>query len=152
MDKVNQLVPPGEDAVFELVHGLMHQFRSLQYRVLREGPHAITHMESRALGFFARHPGATQSDLATHSGRDKAQLARLVKGLRDAGLLAAEADALDRRNVRLTLTPDGQAVQRTLRQQGRALGRRAIAGLSDAEHAQLVLLLQRVKANLDAVG
>jgi hypothetical protein len=36
-------------------------------------------MEGKVLGFFARHPGATQRDLAQHSGRDKAQLARLIK-------------------------------------------------------------------------
>ncbi len=38
------------------------------------------------------------------------QLARLIKGLRDRGLLDGEADPSDRRNTRLTLTDAGQAV------------------------------------------
>jgi DNA-binding MarR family transcriptional regulator len=141
-----------DDGVLELVHAVMHQYRSRQYRTLRDGPHDITHMDSKVLGFFGRRPGATQSDLAQHSGRDKAQLARLIKGLRDRGLLAAEADAADRRNLRLTLSPDGRAVQRALQQQARRLDARAVAGLTEAERKQLRTLLQRVSENLDAEG
>jgi hypothetical protein len=47
--------------VFEIIHAVMHLFRSGQHRVLRGGPHNVTHMESKVLGFFAGHPGATQS-------------------------------------------------------------------------------------------
>jgi DNA-binding MarR family transcriptional regulator len=140
----------GDDDVLESIHAVMHLYRSLQYRVLRDGPHEVTHMESKVLGFFGRHPGATQSDLAQHSGRDKAQLARLIKALRDRGLLVAEADAADRRNLRLSLSADGSAVQRALHLQARRLGTSAVAGLSADEHRQLLALLQRVKANLDA--
>ena len=150
VDNVNHMdsVAPA-DAVLELVHTVMHQFRSLQYQALRDGPHDITHMESKVLGFFARHAGATQSDLAQHSGRDKAQLARLIKGLRERGLLSAEADDADRRNVRLKLTEAGQASQRALRSQGRKLEARAVAGLSAEQRCELVELLRLVKRNLE---
>jgi len=149
IDIVNQSSRTPEDDVLELIHGVMHLMRSQQYQVLRDGPHDITHMESKVLGYFGRHSGATQSDLAQHSGRDKAQLARLIKGLRDRALLAAEADEADRRNVRLSLTADGQAVQRALQQQVKRLSARAVAGLSVAERQQLLALLQRVRGNLD---
>ena len=150
IDSVNQSGHGPDSDVLELIHTVMHQYRSLQYRALRDGPHDITHMDSKVLGFFGRHPGATQSELAAHSGRDKAQLARLIKGLRDRGLLAAEADEADRRNIRLALTAQGHALQRTLQQQGRRLGSRAVAGLEAEERQQLMALLQRVRANLDA--
>ena len=100
------------------------------------------------LGFFSRHPQATLSDLAQHSGRDKAQLARLVAGLRERGLLEGMADAADRRNMRLTLTATGQAVQKGLRQQTRRLAQRAVAGLSETDQAQLRRLLEAVRENL----
>jgi len=148
-DIVNHMRNAPDDDILELVHALMHDYRSLQYRFLRDGPHDITHMDGKVLGFFGRHPGATQSDLAQHSGRDKAQLARLIKGLRDRGLLAAEVDQDDRRNVRLSLTDAGQAIQRTLRQQARRLSAQAVSGLSAAEREQLLTLLRRVKGNLD---
>jgi len=122
----------------------------LQYRFLRDGPHDITHMDGKVLGFFGRHPGATQSDLALHSGRDKAQLARLIKGLRDRGLLSGEVDENDRRHVRLVLTAEGQAVQRALQQQAKRLSAQAVAGLSAQEHRQLLALLGRVQRNLNA--
>ena len=147
-DNVNHLTE--EPDVLELVHRLMHDYRALQYRTLRAGQHGVTHMEAKVLGFFHQHPGATQSDLAQHSGRDKAQMARLIKGLRDRGLLAAEVDAGDRRNVRLSLSAAGGAVQRSLRQQSKRLAAKAVTGLSEREHQQLLSLLHRVRANLGA--
>lgn len=150
VDNVNQ---SGKDRdVLELIHAVMHQYRSLQYQVLRDWPHDVTHMHSKVLGYFARHPGATQSGLAQHSGRDKAQLARLVAGLRERGLLAGQADDGDRRSVRLTLTADGVALQRALQRQALRLTTRAVAGFSADERAQLSALLRRVQANLASDG
>ena len=102
------------------------------------------------LGFFGRHPGATQSELAEHSGRDKAQLARLIKGLKDRGLLLAEADPQDGRLWRLHLSPEGQAIRRAVQQQARQIGQRALAGLNDKEQAQLLDLLLRLSDSLQA--
>lgn len=150
IDKVNHKAKPPGDEVLELVHAVMHQFRSQQFQVLRDGPHDLTYMESKVLGFFARHPGATQSELVQHSKRDKAQLARLIKGLRERGLLVGAADEGDRRNVHLALTTDGEAVQRALQRQARQLQSQATIGFNAAEREQLLALLQRVKHNLDA--
>jgi DNA-binding MarR family transcriptional regulator len=149
-DNVNHMDKATDDDILELVHDVMHTYRAMQYRFLRDGPHDITHMDGKVLGFIGHHPGATQSDLAQRSGRDKAQLARLIKGLRERGLLDGEVDEADRRNVRLSLTADGRAVQRALRQQARRLSARAVAGMDAAERAQLLALLRRVKGNLDA--
>ena len=124
VDNVNHVgsatKPSPADAVIELVHEVMHQFRSRQFQALRDGAHDLTHMEAKVMGFFSRRPGATLSDLVAHSGRDKAQLAKLLKGLRERGLLAAEADADDRRSVQLRLSPAGHAVQRAMHAEGRA--------------------------------
>ncbi len=150
MDNVNHSSGAEPEHVLELIHTVMHQVRSQQYQVLRDGPHTITHMETKVLGFFGRHPGATQTDLAQHSGRDKAQLARLIKGLREQGLLDAQADTVDRRSVRLALTAQGRAVLDALEQASAHLAVQAVAGLSAAEQGQLLALLQRVRQNLAA--
>lgn len=150
MDNVNHSDGAEPEHVLELIHTVMHQVRSQQYQVLRDGPHTITHMETKVLGFFGRHPGATQTDLAQHSGRDKAQLARLIKGLREQGLLDAQADTVDRRSVRLALTAQGRAVLDALEQASAHLAVQAVAGLSAAEQGQLLALLQRVRQNLAA--
>jgi DNA-binding MarR family transcriptional regulator len=139
---------PGD--LLELVHSIMHDYRSLQYRFLRDGPHDITHMDGKVLEFFARHPGASQTDLVAHSNRDKAQLGRLIKGLKERGLLEGEAAAEDRRSIRLRLTSRGKNVQSVLRQQAKRLSEKAVAGLDPTQQQQLLSLLRAVKENLNA--
>lgn len=137
------------EAVFESIHSLMHLYRAQQYRALRDGPYDLTHMENKVLGFFARQPGATLSDLVEHSRRDKAQLARLIKGLRDKGMLEGEADTKDRRSVRLRLTEAARAVNVALEEQARYLNALAIEGFNDEQCQQLIGLLERVRSNLN---
>lgn len=153
VDIVNQQgEAAGSADTLELVHAVMHLVRARHFQALRDSPHGVTHMDTKVLGFFSRHPGATLSDLAQHSGRDKAQLARLVAGLRERGLLDGEADPADRRSVRLALTVQGVALQRSLRAQGKRLATLAVDGLSADEQAQLQALLLRLKRNLEAAG
>jgi DNA-binding MarR family transcriptional regulator len=164
VDKVNQMAQSRQeqhanqshqadsdiaDEVFEIMHTIVHLYRARQYHELRDGPHDITHMEARVLGFFARYPRATLSDLVAYSGRDKAQLTRLIHGLRDKGLLDAQTDAADRRSIRLHLTTDGKAVYKRLHQRGSRLSKVAVADLSQQEYSSLVSLLQRVRSNLE---
>lgn len=147
VDQVNQ--NPALE-VLERVHAIMHLYRSAQQRGLRAGPHDLAHMEIKVLGFFARRPGATQSDLAAHSGRDKAQLARLIRGLRDRGLLDATADETDKRSTRLALSNAGKEMFAALHRHDGALAEAALAGIADADRATLLDLLERVRANLEA--
>lgn len=150
VDEVNQNPSSPALEVLERVHAIMHLYRSAQQRSLRAGPHDLAHMEIKVLGFFARRPGATQSDLAAHSGRDKAQLARLVRGLRDRGLLDATADETDKRSTRLALSDAGRAMFAALHRHDGALAETALEGLAEAERATLLDLLERVRANLEA--
>ena len=139
---------PSHDPL-ELVHQVMHQVRALQRQALREeGDGDATPMEARVLGFFARHPGATLKELSEHSGRDKAQLARLIKGLRERGWLSGEADEADRRNQRLTLTPEGLAVHGRLRAVVQRISARAATDLAAADRQRLCELLGQLRDNL----
>jgi DNA-binding MarR family transcriptional regulator len=149
VDIVNNKSQETADDVFESIHTVMHLFRSAQYHVLRDGPHDLTHMEFKVLGFFARNRGATQSDLVAYSGRDKGQLARLISSLKGRGLLRTRADEEDHRSVHLHLTSDGRAVHQTLQRQGRRVSKVAVTGLSVEERRRLVALLHRVKTNLE---
>lgn len=146
VNKVNQ-----SEQVFDAIHSIMHLFRARQLRGLRDTPHELTHMEYKALGFFARHPGATQGDLVAHSGRDKAQLARLLKGLRDQQLLDAAADPADRRITRLSLSAEGARVFNSLNELGALAAAQAVSGLSAEQLAQLQGLLVQIRGNLEAV-
>jgi DNA-binding MarR family transcriptional regulator len=150
VDQVNQNAPSPALEVLERVHAIMHLYRSAQQRSLRAGPHDLAHMEIKVLGFFARRPGATQSDLAAHSGRDKAQLARLIRGLRDRGLLEAKADEIDKRSTRLSLSNAGKAMFEALHRHDGALAEAALEGIAEEDRATLLDLLERVRANLES--
>ena len=149
--KVNKKTAEVSDDIFELIHTAMHLFRSEQYRVLRESRYDLTHMEGKILGFFVRRPGATLRDLVAHLRQDKGQLARLIRSLKDQKLLEAQTGAGDRRSVPLHPTPEGRSVHRILQQQVRKLSEVAIKGLSASERRQLVVLLHRVRSNLEGV-
>lgn len=148
-DNVNHSPTTREDTVLELIHTIMHQYRSQQFQALRDGAHDLTHMEAKVLGFFGRHPASTQSDLARHSGRDKAQLARLITALRERGLLQGEADAQDRRNTRLSLTEAGRAIQAAAQHQAELLNTQALRGMNAHQQQQLLGLLMQIRHNLD---
>jgi len=150
VDVVNQSPAIRVDDVLESVHAVMHLFRARQYRALKDGAQELGHMEGKALGFFDRHPGATQRDLVQRSGRDKGQVARLIASLRERGLLEASADENDRRSVRLALSPAGREVLAALQIQGRQLSALAVKGLSADERQQLSALLARVRGNLES--
>lgn len=146
-DKVNQ--SPTADAVFEAIHKVMHLYRSQRLVSFKSEGQDITHMESRVLDYFAHHPDSTLSDLMHHSGRDKAQLTRLIRGLREGGLLDAVEDPTDRRIMRLRLSQQGSVLQRQLRQQGAHVLEKAVTGLSPSQCSELVALLQIVRGNLE---
>ena len=107
-------------------------------------------MEMRALQFFVRHPGRTQRDLVEHSGRDKAQIARLIKPLLEAGHLRAEPDPEDRRSLRLFVSERGLALHEQLQQARRQVLARSLKGIEAPELRQLQALLQRMHSNLAA--
>ena len=150
VDQVNQNSAHAALQVVDAMHKIMHLYRTQQHRSLRGAQHDLALMEIKVLGFFARHPGGSSSDLVAHSGRDKAQVARLIRGLRERGLLDAEADALDRRSTRLTLSPAGVELHTALHSHDGELAEAALAGLSGEECATLAALLARVRANLEA--
>jgi DNA-binding MarR family transcriptional regulator len=147
VDIVNNKVGLAEEVV-ESVHKVMHQFRSLQFRALKEAAHDLTHMEAKTLGFFAARPGATQSELVQHAGRDKGQVARLIAGLRERGLLEASAAVSDKRSVHLEVSASGRALQQQLRKQAQRVSAQAVSGLDEAECRQLLALLAKLQENL----
>ncbi|WP_457425477.1 MarR family winged helix-turn-helix transcriptional regulator [Roseateles sp. P5_E7] len=151
VDTVNHKSSLPEEVV-ESVHTVMHLFRSLQFQALKDGAHDLSHMEAKALGFFAARPGATQSELVQHAGRDKGQVARLIAGLRERGLLEAGADAADKRSVRLQVSAEGKALQQQVRKQAQRVSTQAVSGLDEAECQQLLALLGKLRENLAGGG
>ena len=147
VDIVNKTASSPEELI-EVVHGVMHLVRAEQYRNVRDAGLTLTHVEGKILSFFESRPGSTLSDLVNHTGKDKGQLARLIKVLKEQGLLEAQPSGEDRRSVSLKLTPEGKTVHQSLQAQLRRVARRAVKGMDGAQRQQLLMLLEKLRVNL----
>lgn len=131
--------------LFELFHAATHRFRASMQDAIAEDESGLAVMEARALGFIAGHPGATPSDLVKRSGRDKAQVARLLAGLEARGLIQRGAPVEgDRRSHTLHATAEGRAIHRRLDRKRSRVVATMFAPFSAAERATLTQLLARI--------
>lgn len=137
--------PSVNEDVLEQLDALMFAYRGEMHRAMREAGLPINPMEVRVLLHVAHHPGCTASELARHSGRDKAQVTRLLQQLEQAALIRREADAGDRRVQRLFLSEAGERTHRQLAGERKAIGRRLLGALDAEEQAQLGRLLARLR-------
>jgi len=135
------------DAVFEQMHEILFLFRSQLSQRLSKAGEDIPGMAGKVLGFYARHPGWTQMQLVEHSGRDKGQVARLVKQLSERGLLHRD-DSTGGKRRGLALTEQGQQMYQRLQRQRAQLANKLTSALSPAEQMQLRRLLEKIKAPL----
>jgi DNA-binding MarR family transcriptional regulator len=136
--------------IFEAMHELLHLFRARMREDLDTLGTELTPNEVRVLMFVGRHPGRTQKDLVDHSHMDKAQLARMLAPLQEQGWLDREPDARDRRVRCLRLSAQGQALFDRLRQSRQALAARLLKDWEPAAQQQLMQLLERAKASVEA--
>ncbi len=105
-------------------------------------------MEWRVLALLALRPGVSANEISQISGVDKAAVSRSVHALVRRGRVLARTDQADSRRVRLTLTPEGQALHdrmilASLEREGLLLD-----GLSGEERDALFTLLGKLAANL----
>jgi DNA-binding MarR family transcriptional regulator len=134
--------------VFDSLHTLIHLYRSHMHQAMQQLSLDLSHMECKTLMFFAHHPGATLSELAAHSMRDKGQLTRVIHQLIARQLLAEHKDPDDKRRTMLQLTPQGEQLFAQLQTVNQTIRQQAMAGMSDADGKMLVALIQTLVDNL----
>ena len=135
---------PSEHDVLERLLALMHLFKRHTHEAAREDAPGLTPMEVRVLRHFSRRPGGTQKDLVQHSGRDKAQIARLVKLLEQRGLMTGAASPDDQRSVVWELTEPGRAITRLMDQHRHRFEAQLLQGFSAVDRRQAVAYLDRM--------
>lgn len=105
-----------------------------------------------ALCLCQRSPGATQQQLVQSMGRDKGQMARLIRDLEDHGLLTRSTDERDRRVWRLYLTPEGATRSAWFSALEAQVAQDLMGHLSPEDSAQLNRMLHSVQAQLNGLG
>ncbi len=118
---------------------------------LCEGRFGITRREWRVLALLARHPGLMSSQLAERAQLDRARTSRAVTSLVAKQLVAREAGRADRRQARLALTADGQALYAQLFPLVTAINQDVLGVLDAPQLALLDAALDRMQQRSEAL-
>ncbi len=108
----------------------------------------LTRSQWLALTRIYRQPGCTQSELAETMEMEKGSAGRLIDRLEENGFVVREADPADRRVRRIHLTPEAEAIERTMRRIARQTIHEALSDLHETDRDKAVELLITVKARL----
>jgi DNA-binding MarR family transcriptional regulator len=155
VDYVNQLDMTQAFTLNQLaaLQALMQLFggvkQAMRQQLLSDGDVASGPVTLSVLRHCQRQPGITQQALAQLTGRDKGQVARLVKELLDQGLLTREAHPDDKRSHRLQPSAAGLAACARFEQAEAAVAVRLFGDLSTETLQAMRAELARLKTRLD---
>ncbi|SMC38289.1 DNA-binding transcriptional regulator, MarR family [Novosphingobium sp. B1] len=108
----------------------------------------VTGPQWRVLAAIKRDPGTTQGALASWLEVEPITAGRMVDRLEKMELVERRDDPADRRSWRLHLTAKGEHLLSLMAPLAQQAIDDAVSGLTQAEHAKLLELLERVRANL----
>jgi DNA-binding MarR family transcriptional regulator len=114
----------------------------------RAAEHGVTRAQWRVLSRLNRRDGQRQVELADALDVEPITLCRMIDRLAEAGLVERRPDEEDRRAWRIHLTARSVPVVEELRGIAEQFLNDALAGVSEAEQAQVRQILARVRANL----
>ncbi|MAY38503.1 MULTISPECIES: MarR family winged helix-turn-helix transcriptional regulator [Spongiibacter] len=127
---------------------LAFQFKVSAKHAIRDRGLPLNGMHARMLSLIQHQERCTANQLATTTGRDKAQITRLLKELEDMGLLTRRPHPSDKRSQLLTLSTDGQALMATVEKAEHAVEAQMLKGLSQDEVASFLKLAEKMLNNL----
>jgi len=111
----------------------------------------LTRPQWQVLSRLHRHPGISQSELAEMLEMERATAGRMIDRLERRGWLIRSADPTDRRINRLNLTAEAESVQTEMGHIAERFLDDALAGLEAGERTALTDMMERVKAQLNAM-
>jgi DNA-binding MarR family transcriptional regulator len=101
------------------------------------GVHGLTSLQYTALTVLERHPGLTSAALARNSFVRAQTMAQMITVLEERELIERAPDPVSRRQYLLSLTPLGQELLDSLRDDVAAVEARMVSGLAEHEIAGL---------------
>lgn len=139
---------PNRQLEFLLAEVVRLQLRVYNGRFRATG---LNQSQVAALIHLDRVEELSQTDLAARLGMRKAAAGALIDGLEGKGLVERTRSREDRRLQLVSITDAGRRVVDEVDRMGEALGTGLRQGISREERAQLVSILQRLRANLRAM-
>jgi len=129
---------------FVLRRDLQDRFRRADMRLGAE--------EWAVLLLLWQDDGQTPGELALRTVKDQTTMTRLLDGLARKGFVDRMRDHMDRRKVRVVLTPQGNEIQGHLVPIAADLIKASEAGISDADIQTTRRVLQKMTENLLETG
>lgn len=121
----------------------------LKDRMQAQAEQGLGPLHLRALCLCLRNPGSTQQQLVQHMGKDKGQLARLIRELEDRQLLVRTPDERDGRVWRLAVTSEGEEKCQWFYAIEAQLASDMFEGLRPQERQQLEQLLNQLRERIN---
>ncbi len=115
-------------------------------------PYVVTPPQWGVLFSLLENNGTTIGSISQKRGIDAPTATGIVKRLEQSGLVERVHDREDRRVVRVYLTDEGRDILRFLPDAVSNFNDIMTRGLSEAERQDMIAKLQRIVANLSAVG
>ncbi|CAH0536385.1 MarR family winged helix-turn-helix transcriptional regulator [Vibrio marisflavi] len=135
---------PLSDSIFEIVHS----YKVAMRRALKAKELGLNKMYVKCLSFIHASENCTANDIVSHFGRDKAQIARLIKDMIENGWLTKSPDPNDKRSQLLVLTTEGQELAIRVLDAQSALQTKMQHNLTDEEIALFKKIAGKVSENL----
>jgi len=138
------VVTPQESAqeLLEVVPTVMRDIRSEMRS--RRSPE-LTVPQFRTLGFVNRKEGCSLSEVADHMGLTPPSTCRLVDGLVARGMMTRQGHPMDRRRIRLAVTPSGLRVLKASRRGTLAYLADKLNGVTAEDRAIIVKAMQALR-------
>ncbi len=108
----------------------------------------LTPAQYGVLTVLAAEPGLDQTRLARALAFDKVTVMRVLKGLEERRLVLRERSSVSRRQMTVSLTPQGQEVLQAAREPAERAYQRLLSPLSQSQRSQLIELLQTLTDGL----
>lgn len=131
-----------------------NRFYTRRIGVLHEGllDSAFSLTESRLLWELAHTPETTAADLARGLGLDPGYLSRLLRGLKERGLVKTSRSQTDGRQTRLAISAAGRRAFAPLERRSQAETSALLATLDEAQQQELLAAAARIQALLGERG
>ena len=130
-----------------VVNYLARLFAAALYR--RIGQHGVNTGQFPVLLMLWEQDGVTQASLVGKLAVEQPTMAGTLKRMERAGLIRRVADPTDRRQSHIHLTRKGRALEDALVTGAKDTNAIALAGLTAAESAQFIKLVNRMIENLE---
>jgi DNA-binding MarR family transcriptional regulator len=141
-----------QQEIQNLLFSLLFEMKSSLARSMKGNRFEMAPMHQKMLAYISNFPGTTQQEMVEKSGRDKAQITRLLKELEKRECIIRSKDQVDKRIFRIELTEKGHTIFNELRRHEDSIIEKLLEDFSASELEQLRASLKKMRGNLVAAN